>query len=112
MQQNMAAVIRTIMEKRNQSLDKFSEELEISRSMLQEYLKGKGNPCIKTIIHLSKKLGIEPAFLLTGMRNQELHDLVLPLLDTVQKVSELKGEKKVRFTELFLEMVQLWSDET
>ena len=46
-QQNMANVIRMIMETRNMSMDDFSEELEISRSTLQEYLKGKGNPSIK-----------------------------------------------------------------
>ena len=40
-QQNMANVIRMIMETRNMSMDDFSEELEISRSTLQEYLKAK-----------------------------------------------------------------------
>lgn len=110
-QQNMATVIRMIMETRNMSIDEFSEELEISRSTLQEYLKGKGNPSIKTIIHLSQKLEIEPAVLLTGMTEVEARDVVRPLLDTVLKVSRLNNDKKIRLAELFWEMVRLWADE-
>lgn len=110
-QQNMATVIRMIMETRNMSIDEFSEELEISRSTLQEYLKGKGNPSIKTVIHLSQKLKIEPAVLLTGMTEVEARDVVRPLLATMVNVSQLNNSKKVRLAELFWEMVRLWADE-
>ena len=103
-QQNMATVIRMIMETRNMSMDDFSEELEISRSTLQEYLKGKGNPSIKTIIHLSQKLEIEPAVLLTGMTEVEARNVV-------RSISELNNDKKLRLAELFWEMVRLWADE-
>ena len=110
-QQNMANVIRLIMETRNMSMDDFSEELEISRSTLQEYLKGKGNPSIKTIIHLSQKLEIEPAVLLTGMTEVEARNVVRPLLNAVRSISELNNDKKLRLAELFWEMVRLWADE-
>ena len=86
-------------------------ELEISRSTLQEYLKGKGNPSIKTIIHLSQKLEIEPAVLLTGMTEVEARNVVRPLLNAVRSISELNNDKKLRLAELFWEMVRLWADE-
>ena len=43
-QENMAQVIHALKEKRGQSLTELSEDLEISRSALQEYLAGTGTP--------------------------------------------------------------------
>ena len=65
-QHNMATVIRVVKEARGESLAEFSAELEISRSSLQEYLSGHGNPNISTVEHLADKLGVDPIFLLTG----------------------------------------------
>lgn len=109
MQENMAEMIRLIMEKRKMSLQEFSQELEISRSMLQAYLKGEGNPSLKTVVHLGEKMGVEPAILLTGMAGLERTDIAELLLDTLGGVAELSGEKKRRMAELFLEIIQLWS---
>ena len=53
-QENMAAVIHALKEKRGQSLTELSEDLEISRSALQEYLAGNGNPTLATVEHLAE----------------------------------------------------------
>ena len=42
LQENMAVAIRTVMLQRRKSLTEFSEELEISRTALYDYLKAKG----------------------------------------------------------------------
>ena len=42
-QENLAASIRFMMEVRRQSLTEISEKAEISRSMMQEYVKARGN---------------------------------------------------------------------
>ena len=111
MQENMAELIRLAMEKKHMSLQEFSKELEISRTMLQAYLRGKGNPSLKTIIHLAEKLDLDPAVFLTGMGDLEHPRIVLLLLDTVQGIAELSDARKQRFAELFLDMVKLWSEE-
>ena len=56
---NLSAIIRIRMKESGKSLTEFSEELEISRSTLQDYLAGKGNPNVATIEHLAKKLNMD-----------------------------------------------------
>lgn len=109
MQQNMADTMRFIMEQSDKSLTEFSEELEISRSTLQEYLKARGNPTIAMVEHLAEKLEIDPAILLTGLISLDQRGVILLLLNMVQGLSELPEPKKFRFAELLGEMVQLWN---
>lgn len=111
MQENMAEVIRLVMAAKHMTLQEFSEELEISRTMLQAYARGEGNPSLKTIVHLAEKLEIDPAVLLTGMGGVGRYEIVLQLLGTVESVSELSEVKKRRLAELFSEMVGLWNEE-
>ena len=108
-QQNIADTMRFIMEQEDKSLTEFSEELEISRSTLQEYLRAKGNPTIAMVGHLAEKMRIDPAILLTGLISLDQRGVILLLLNMVQGISELPEAGKLRFAELFLEMVQLWN---
>lgn len=108
-QENLAASIRFMMEVRRQSLTEISEKAEISRSMMQEYVKARGNPSLATIEHLAEKLDVDPTALLTGMLGMEQTECALPLLGVIQQVAELEQEQRIRFTELFLEMVQILS---
>ena len=108
-QENLAASIRFMMEVRRQSLTEISEKAEISRSMMQEYVKARGNPSLATIEHLAEKLDVDPAALLTGMLGMEQTECALPLLGVIQQVAELDQEQRIRFAELFLEMVQILS---
>lgn len=47
-----------------QTLTAFADELGISRSSLQEMLKGNSNPRLDTIEHMAKNLGCNPLVLL------------------------------------------------
>ncbi|MDD3193711.1 MAG: helix-turn-helix transcriptional regulator [Oscillospiraceae bacterium] len=107
-QRNMAAVIRALKEESGKSLNEFSAELEISRSTLQEYLSGGGNPNAATIEHLARKLGVDTSVLVSGAFSQGQLDILLKLLGTLQLLSELTPERRRRFAELLLEMVLLW----
>lgn len=111
LQENIATAIRTIMEKRNKSLTEFSEELGISRTALYDYLRGRGNPSIETLEHIAEKLGVSPAVLMTGLFDLDRREITLLLLDTIHEVAELPEAKRLRFAELFLEMVKLWNEE-
>lgn len=107
-QQNIASIMRALKERRGKSLDEFSNELEISRSMLQEYLSGRGNPSMSTINHLSEKLGVDAIVLLSGSYSNEQVKILLKLLDTFELLFNMTPEKRHRFAELLLEMISLW----
>ena len=108
-QQNMANVIRAVKEVNAKSLSEMSAELEISRSTLQDYLSGKGNPSAETIEHLAEKLGVDVSVLVSGVFSECQLRIVLRLLDTFGLLFKLSPECRVRFAQLLLEMVQLWN---
>lgn len=110
-QRNMAKVIRALKEASGKSLSEFSEELEVSRSTLQEYLAGKGNPSIATIEHLSAKLDVDASFLISGIFSEDQIGILLKLLDMLKLLSDLSTEQQVRFVQLLLEMVSIWNED-
>ena len=110
-QDNMAEIMRLIKESKGKSIVDFSEELEISPTTLQEYLKAGGNPTVKTIEHLAKKMGVDPLALISGKVDPEQYEITRIMLNTIEEVSGLSQPKRVRFAELFLELVQLWEED-
>lgn len=110
MQENMANMLRAKRQLSGRSIEEWSEELGIATSTLQEYLKGEGNPTLKMVEHLAKKLGIAPVALISGQLKPERYEVVLLLLDTIKAVSLLPQPKRLRFAELFMEQVQLWGE--
>lgn len=111
LQENIAAYIRDVMKREHKSLTEFSEELGISRNSLYDYSTGEGNPTLSTLEHIAERLGIDPAALILGVLNLDQREVLLLLTDTVQDVAKLPEEKRLRFAELFLEMVRLWDEE-
>lgn len=108
-QKNIATVIRALKDASGKSLADFSAELEISRTTLQEYLSGKGNPSAATIEHLAKKLDVDPSFLITGVFTYDQITILMKMLDLYNLLSELSPKQRLRFAELLLEMVYLWN---
>lgn len=107
-QDNMADLLRARRKLSGQSIEEWAEELGIAQSTLQEYMKGSGNPTVKMVEHLADKLGVDPAALMYGTIEPEQQQIALLLLDTIHAVSVLPQPKRLRFAELFLELVQLW----
>ncbi|MCD8088740.1 MAG: helix-turn-helix domain-containing protein [Oscillospiraceae bacterium] len=107
-QKNIATVIRTLKESRGISIAEFSEELEISRSALQNYLSGSGNPNATTIEHLARKLGVDVSILVSGALSDKQFDVLLKVLDDLKLLYKLSPNQRRRFAELLLEMVLLW----
>ena len=101
-QENMAAVIHALKEKRGQSLTELSEDLEISRSALQEY------PTLATVEHLAERLGIPSVALVSGTLPSGQFDVLMTLLDSLKLLSGLSADQRRRFTELLGEMLTLW----
>lgn len=109
-QQNMAAVIRVVKDARGESLAEFSAELEISRSSLQDYLSGHGNPNISTVEHLADKLGVDPIFLLTGILPGDEMDSLLRMINQLGYLSRLGTDNRILFVEKLLELVHIWNE--
>lgn len=108
---NFAAILNIIKSERQKSMTEFSEELEISRSALQEYLSGVGNPNLTTIEHIAQKLGISPYFWLLGDFSGEQLSAFLKMMDIFSLLSDLPPEKRKRFAELLFEMISLWDSD-
>lgn len=57
MLENMAEMMQAKKEREKDSVERFSEKLEISPSTLQDYLKARGNPTVKMIERLKDGRG-------------------------------------------------------
>lgn len=90
---------------RRQSITEFSEELGISRSSMQELLKGNGNPRMDTVEHIAQRLQIEPAALLSCSFSQGQMETLLLLLQSLDVFSALSEEKRKRAAVLLQELI-------
>ena len=110
-QENMSAFINAMKRQKAVSTTELSAELEISRSTLQEYLNGTGNPRAETIDHLAEKLGVDPVVMVSGRFNPSQLHIASLLLSTLEAYTQLPKEKQTQFAELFLQMLSLWDGE-
>ena len=98
--ENIADLMLATKKSSGKSVAILSEELEISPSTLQDYLKATGNPTIKMVERLAEKLDLDPIALMAGSMEPEQYEIVL-----------LPQSRRLRFAQLFLELIQLWEDE-
>lgn len=108
-QRNMAAVMRAYKEQQGLSLAEFSAALEISRSALQEYLAGTGNPNLSTIEHMAEKMGISPLLLVAGDYSSEPLQAMRIFLEFDARLSRLDNDKRAVAVQLLLQYLALWS---
>nr|WP_305146633.1 helix-turn-helix transcriptional regulator [Anaerovorax odorimutans] len=104
--------MNAIRTSRGQSISEFSEELGISRSSAQKLLKGTGNPRMDTVEHIAGRLEVDPLTLLSFSSSEKHLESALLLLKTLDTVSELPSEKKLKFASLFQELILLMEPET
>lgn len=109
--QNVSKVMRALKKESRKSMTEFSDELQISRSALQDYLSGKGNPSVNTLEHLAQRLGVNTSFLVSGAFSEDQLGILFELLGTFEMLSKLTPEGRLRFARLLLEMVTLWNGE-
>lgn len=109
-QRNMSQVIRAYKRASRKSLKEFAKELDISRSSLQEYLDGTGNPSATTINHLAKKLDVDVAFLVSGIYSEDITAILLKLLDLLDLLAGLTQEQRMKFATLLNQMLLLWKE--
>lgn len=106
--QNIANFLNAYKRKREISSAEFAEELEISRSVLQDYLACRRNPRADTIEHIAKKLNVSPAALVSGgLISQTEYDLIFVLLDTLDAFHDLSPDRQREGIDLFIRLLHL-----
>ena len=105
-------MMNAIRASRNQSISEFSEELGVSRSSMQELLKGNGNPRMDTVELIAERLQIDPLVLLSCSYSEGQLKNIMLLLETIDIISNLPDGKKVKFASLFQELILLMESKT
>lgn len=108
MQQNVARMMREFKAQRQVSLEEFSKELEISRSTLQDYLSGKGNPSVRTLDHIARKLDVDPLILVSGTFQPTQVNIVMMLFRTTKQVVAMPAEKRHELVALIVQIAAIW----
>lgn len=106
-QENLSAKLKALRALRGKSLEEFSEELQVSKTTLQEIESGKGNPTLVTLQLIAKNLGIPASALLGDTPDtSELltSQLILSALSFVQSLPE---ERRTLVFRLFDQLVVL-----
>lgn len=92
LRENFTDNMKLIFERSSYSLAEFADELSISRSALQDILKGSSNPTLSTVDLIAEKLDIDPISLLSVSETQmPAADSLTQLLDWIL---DLPGEER------------------
>lgn len=97
--------MNAIRSSRKQSITEFAEEVGISRSEMQQILKGKCNLRIDTIKYIANQLNVDPELLLFPPYSKPQHEFALLLLNTLSAFSKLPEEKQKEAARLFHELI-------
>lgn len=109
LQENLRNSLFIYKEVNNLSVSELADQLDISRSALQNCLSCKSSPRMNTLAHIADRLGIDPAVLISGEFKPDQADAILALFNSLQYISSLPREKWLRLAELFREAVELMS---
>jgi len=99
--------MNTIRLSRKQSITEFAEEIGISRSEMQNILKGTCNLRLDTIRYIADKLSIHPSVLLFPSYSGSQLEYALLLLQTIDVFSHLPEDQQTKAAELFHELILL-----
>ena len=111
-QQNIAMMLSAYKRRKNYTIVELSEDLEISRSVLQDYLACRRNPRADTIEHIAQKLHVSPSALVSGGAiTPSEYDLIFVLLDTLEAFHDLSPDQRREGVDLFVRLLHLWDKE-
>lgn len=109
---NLANNLHAIKASRKLSLTDFAEELCISRSCLQDALKGDHNVHMATIQQMADALGISSAALLQNPYSQNQLSHAVLLLEALASFQRLPQEDRVTAAELFHRLILLLDNQS
>lgn len=86
-------------EKKGFSLEKFAEDLGISKTTLQNIEKGEANPTLETVQQIATQLNVSPLALLSEEYNADelmTAQMLLELLECFRKLTEADRQKVMK----------------
>ncbi len=96
---------------RQKSLSQFAEELAISRSSLQDMLKGEGNPTLSTVELVASRLGLDPLLLLSQSECGACAAFrLLRFFDWFRRLPAERQREFANATETILSTLEEWSN--
>lgn len=107
LQQNLSNTMRAIRFARKQSITEFSEEIGVSRSEVQEILRGSSNPRLDTIQCIADNLHIDPIVLISSSITPNQLEVTLMLLKSFDFFHKLSSEEQDRADYLLKEFIAL-----
>ena len=107
-QENMASVIRAFKDLHKKSLDEFADELGISRSALQEYLSGNGNPNLNTLKQIASSLNIDVTFLITGSFSDSQLHVIVRLFEIHGVLPDISQSDRIRVADMIRTILNIW----
>lgn len=110
-QQNITEVLRAYKKDTGKTMAEMSEELGIAKSSLQGYMTGSTCSSLSTVEYIARKLNIEMQVLADGSFPLDKIKLLVNLMENYALLAELSMEKRHRYAELLMEIVDLWDHE-
>jgi transcriptional regulator with XRE-family HTH domain len=108
-QAHIAKNLKRAMQERGQTLLEFSEELGISRTAMQQYLRGTANPTVDTLATIAEQLGISLGELVSGLPAGVMQaELVFR---AAKEIGQLAPDQQMEGVSLFLALVELFSQD-
>ena len=92
LQQNLSNFMNAIRSSRKQSITEFANEIGISRSEMQQILKGSCNLRIDTVKYIADKLTVDPLILLFPSYSKSQQEFALLLLNKLFAFSKVPLE--------------------
>lgn len=106
--ENLAAMIKRIKDEHQMSMLELSRELGISKSSLESYISGAGNPRANTLELLAEKGGVSVAELVSGLPSGWEEAEIL--LRAAKELGFLPPEQREQCVRLFLQLVAVLSE--
>ena len=105
---NISMHLKRAIEERRQTVEEFSEELSISKTAMQQYLRGDANPTIDTLVLLADGLGISVKELISSLPpGWEQAEIVLR---ASREIAALPLERQEVAMRLLSELVAVFSE--
>ncbi len=93
LQENLSKALQQIRTDKSWSIQRFADELYISKSNLQNLLSARGNPRLGTVEHIAERLQINPVDLLTNLvLNQAYFEMLVRFLEINEAREGLPAE--------------------
>ena len=105
---NISMHLRRAIKERRQTVEEFSEDLSISKTAMQQYLRGDANPTIDTLVLLADGLGLPVRELISdlppGWEQAEI------MLMASKEIAALPLARRETAVKLLLELAALFAE--